>query len=1105
MSIWRWLPGRFSERLPGRFSGRAAAHESPEPADIIGDMPRPVLREGDAARVPLVQGAVQDPVGGSAGEGATAASTEPPVNDTNMGGTALFVRRPILALVLNALIVIAGLAALLGVEVRELPDVDRPVITVTTRFPGAASETVDQELTSRIEGAVGRVSGVRSISSNSRYGRSRVTLEFEESVNLDVAATDTRDAMARIVNDLPDGAEEPEIVKADANAQPVIRIAVTSATRSPQELTRIVEERVEDRIISLPGVADLQIYGDRAPIFRVDIDQMALAARGLTLAGIRAALADVAYDAPAGDLAGDAQSINVRTTATVATPAAFEALEIAPHVRLGDVAEVSLGPAPNETVLRANGQYGLGMGVIRQATSNTLEISESVHRVVNELQRTLPEGVNIFTTSDDAVFINGSITEVVKTLALAVAIVVLVIFLFLRDLRATLIPTLTLPVALTGTLAAIWLVGFSVNILTLLALVLATGMVVDDAIVVLENIVRMRSQGVGPRAAAVLGTRQVFFAVVTTTATLAAVFVPLSFLPGQAGGLFREFGFTLAIAVTLSSIVALTLAPMMASRMLTRDAPRDPRGPMIWLGNRLGGLYAASLRWALAMPMVVVLISVLVAATAVMMAGGIRQELTPREDRAVILMRVTAPQGVSLQYTSAKMAEIETAMAPLREAGEVEDVFSITGFGADNRGFMVMRLAGWEGRSRSQDDIAADMQRRLGDVIGVRAFVIQPNSLGIRGAGRGLAFAITGDNYGQLADVAETLVLRMQDDGRFGRVRLEYETTQPQLFVEIDRTRASDLGIDITGLGAALQAVLDGSSVGAVFIDDTSFDVQMLSTSDPVNDPGDLENVFVRAGDGQMVPMASFVRLEERAVAPELNREGKNRAVEISASLSPQMALGTAMSEVERIGAEVMAENNRIVPLAEAATLDQTASGLVLTFGFAIVVVLLVLAAQFESFISAVVVMATVPMGLACAVFALNATGQSLNVYSQIGLVMLIGIMAKNGILIVEFANQLRDGGADVRNAVFDAATIRLRPVMMTMISTVLGGVPLILSAGAGAEAREALGWVIVGGLGLATLSTLYLTPVAYLLLAGLSKPRAEAEAQLARELAAAG
>ncbi len=1018
-------------------------------------------------------------------------------------GTALFVRRPILAFVLSSLIVIAGIAALFGVEVRELPDVDRPVVTVTTTFSGAGPETIDREITSNIEGAVGRVSGVKTISSSSTFGRSRVTVEFADGVNLDVAATDIRDAIGRIRNSLPSDVDEPRIVKADANADAVIRIGVTSSSRSVQDLTRLVEDMVEDRLISAPGVADLQIFGNRQQVFRVDIDMMQLASRGLTLADVRNTLRNVSFDVPAGALSSQRQTIQVRTTASVTTPEAFANLMIRDDIRLGEVAQVTLGPAPGESVLRANGQTGIGLGIIRQAQSNTLDISSAVTEIVAELQTILPEDVSIFITSDEATFVRGAIAEVLTTLALAVAIVVAIIFLFLRDARATLIPAITLPVALIGTLAAVYMAGFSVNILTLLALVLATGMVVDDAIVVLENIVRRRAEGMGPRAAAVLGTQQVFFAVVTTTATLAAVFVPLSFLPGQTGGLFREFGFTLAMAVLLSSLVALTLCPVLASRLLTR-AGDPPEGPVSRLGDRLQALFAATLRRALAAPLVVITATLIFAATSILIAGAIRQEVTPPEDRSVALLSVRAPQGVSLDYTNSKMQEIEAIVAPYRDSGEVRSVFSISGQGSGNRGFIVMTLAPWDERARSQQEIVSEINAQLRNVIGVQAFAIQPNSLGIRGAGQGLRFALVGSSYDELGTAAQALVARMQEDPELGQVRLSYETTQPQLFIEVDRRRASDLGIDIDGLGEALQAVLDGRTVGTVFIEDRSFDITLLSTAQPVNDPGDLERVFVQGADGQMIPMSTFVRLEERAIAPELGRESQMRAVEITAGLTPSLALGEALARTQAMAEDILPQGTRIVPMAEAAALDETASGLMLTFGFAILVVFLVLSAQFESFVSAVIVMATVPLGLGCALFALVLTGGSLNVYSQIGLVLLVGIMAKNGILIVEFANQLRDRGASVSDAIFNAATIRLRPVMMTMASTVLGGVPLIFSAGAGAEAREALGWIIVGGLGLATVFTLYVTPVAYLLLARLSTPKAEEEARLARELAEA-
>jgi HAE1 family hydrophobic/amphiphilic exporter-1 len=1017
--------------------------------------------------------------------------------------TALFIRRPILAFVLNALIVLAGLAGLLGADVRELPDVDRPVVTVSTSYSGAAPETIDREVTAVIEGAAGRVAGVKSISSSSRFGSSRVTVEFRDDADLDVAATDLRDAVARVTNSLPDDADAPRVVKADGDSEAILRIAVTSSRRNAEDLTKLVTDLAESRLLATPGVADLQIFGDRGLVFRVDVDMMQLAARGLTLADLRATLGDVAFDSPAGALSSDRQSLMVRTTAAISTAGEIEALTVAGDVRLGDVAQVTLGPEPGASVLRSNGETGIGMGIIRQANGNTLEISAGVRQVVADLQPLLPDDVRMFITSDSADFINGAIHEVEIALGLSVLIVTAVIFLFLRDARATLIPVVAMPVALVGTLAAVWLAGFSINILTLLALVLATGIVVDDAIVVLENIVRRRSEGLGARAAAVLGTEQVFFAVLATTTTLAAVFVPLSFLPGQTGGLFREFGFTLAVSVLLSSITALTLTPVLAAKLLRPHV--ENHGFMTRLGDVLSRVYAATLRLTLNAPLVAVFVALAVSATAVASFPLLRQELTPTEDRGAVLFSVQAPQGVSLDYTNDKIRQIEALVEPMRLSGEVTSVFAIAGQGgSDNRGFIVVTLADWADRARSQQEIAAEVQAGLRNVIGVRAFAIQPNSLGIRGAGQGLSFALVGDDYGALADVARALVTQMEADPRFGQVRLGYDTTQPQLFVEIDRARAEDLGVNIDGMGEALQAVLDGSTVGTLFLDDDSFDIRLVSTSDPVNDPGDLERIFVPSTNGQMVPISTFATLTERAVAPELQREAQMRAVPITAGLTPDLALGAALAEMQVMAAPLMDADMRIVPLAEAATLGETSSGMLVTFGIALAVVFLVLAAQFESFVSAVIVMATVPLGLACAIFAMLATGGSLNVYSQIGLVLLVGIMAKNGILIVEFADQLREQGATVRQAIERSATIRLRPVMMTMIATVLGGLPLVLAEGAGAEAREVLGWIIVGGLGLATLATLYITPVAYLLLAGLAKPRSHEQTLLSDELRAA-
>ncbi|MGQ3143120.1 efflux RND transporter permease subunit [Rhizobium oryzihabitans] len=1025
----------------------------------------------------------------------------PPPKDSKLAFTALFVRRPILAAVINTLLVVAGLAALVGVEVRELPDVDRPTISVRTTYEGAAPETIDQEVTQTIEGAVARVSGVKSISSNSQFGTSRVTLEFGDNVDLAVAANDVRDAIGRVTNQLPDDADEPQIIKADSDSQPIMRLAVTSSTLSMEDLTKLVDDEVIDRLAAVDGVADVELYGDQEKVFRVDLNQAALASRGLTVTDVSNALASAALDVPAGSLKSATQDIVVRATASLTKPEDFSNLLIKDNIRLRDVATVMLGADDESTSLRSNGVQGVGLGVIRQAQSNTLNISTGVKAAVAAMSANLPEGTRIVVTSDDAVFIEGALHEVELALGLSAIIVVVVLYLFLRDWRATLIPAITMPVALIGTIVAIYMVGFSVNILTLLAIVLATGLVVDDAIVVLENIVRRRAEGMGPRAAAVLGTQEVFFAVIATTATLAAVFIPLSFLPGQLGGLFREFGFVLAFAVGLSSVVALTLCPMLASRML-KEGLKEPTGPLAWFGNVFASTYKSTLSACLNNPLIVIVVALIFSGLSWIAFGMIQNELTPREDRASIMMRVTAPQGVSLEYTRDQLQRIEENLQPLRDSGEIRNIYSITGMnGSSNTGFMVLTLAPWADRERTQNQIAADVTSAANKVPALRGNAMQPNSLRIRGAGNGLQMAMVGSNYQALSAATQKLLLSMEESGLFDTPRFDNEPNQAQLSVSIDRERASDLGIDITGLSRAMQSLLEGRSIVDVFVDGDAIPVRLLSSTRPINDPTDLENVFLKTGDGKIVPMSVIATLKENAVAPQLNREQQLPSVGFTANLKEGVSLGEALQKVNELSQSVLPAGARLLPLGEAATLEENSSGMLLTFGFAIAIIFLVLAAQFESVLSSVIIMSTVPLGLACAVIALLVTGSSLNVYSQIGLVLLVGVMAKNGILIVEFANHLRDQGATVREAIEKATSIRLRPVMMTMIATILGGVPLVLAQGAGAEARIALGWVIVGGLGFATLVTLYITPVSYLLIARFAKPQADEEIRLHREL----
>ncbi|MGV8988468.1 MAG: efflux RND transporter permease subunit [Cypionkella sp.] len=1014
---------------------------------------------------------------------------------------ALFVRRPVMAFVINAIIFVAGIAALLGLQVQQLPNVSRPVLTITTKYPGASADTVDTSITAPIEGAVARVSGVTGVSSTSRYGQSRTTVEFSDSTDINVAASDARDAVSRLASSMPTDADAPVVVKADSNAQAIMQIAVTSTNMGIGPLTDLINNTIVDRLRAVDGVADIQTYGDAAQILTVDINPAAIAARGLTLADITNALATVSFDSPAGTLNATNQNIIVRATAKVVSLDQIESLAVRKGVFLSDVATVFLAPNPGGTKISSEGKAGVGLGIIGQAQSNTIDISNGINRALNDIRQNLPAGVEIAVSSDDAVFIKGAVSEVIRSMAISVTVVTVIIFLFLRDWRATLIPVVSMPIALSGALAGMYAAGFSINILTLLALVLATGLVVDDAIVVLENIVRLRRTGMGPRAAAVSGTQEVYFAVIATSITLCAVFIPISFLPGQVGGLFREFGMTLAIAVMVSTMVALSLSPMMAARALQREA-----GPSNGKVDHLGGVlvrgYGKLLHAALQAPVVILVAAGIFAGMAWIAFPSLKQELTPAEDRSRILVIVQAPQNVSLDYTNVQIKKIEALLAPLKTSGEMSNIFSITGFGGStNRGFMSISLVPQDQRSRNQQAIAADVNRAIGQVPGVRAFAIQPNSLNIRGGGNGLQFALLGTTYDTLSKASDIAVAALSSDPRFGQVRSSYDPTQAQVTVQIDRSRADQLGVDVTGLGTTLQAMLDGKPLGNVDLNGETYPVYLQSTSQPINDPSDLQNIFVKAGDGRFVPMDSLVNLTEGAASPSLSRESQQRAVDISAGLTDGFPIGDAYAQARAVLLPELPAGVTIIPLAEAATIGQNSSGLATTFGFAALVILLVLAAQFESFISAAIIMVTVPFGLACGVYALLLTGGSLNVYSEIGLVLLVGIMAKNGILVVEFANQLRDQGFAVRQAIEQASMVRLRPIMMTKLSTILGAMPLVFAFGPGAEARIALGYVIVGALGFAAISTLFLTPATYLLLAPLSKARAHEQVELEREL----
>ncbi|MEW4448914.1 efflux RND transporter permease subunit [Qipengyuania sp. JC766] len=1004
----------------------------------------------------------------------------------------LAVKRPLLIGVLNLLIVIAGIAALLGAEVRELPNVDRPIVSVTASLPGAAPETMDSEVTSLLEDAVARVSGVRQISSSSEENNSRIRVEFNPGIDLDTAASDVREAVSRVTRELPERVEQVTVVKADQDAQPIMTLAVQSDRYDQAELTRIVENDIIPELLTAEGVASIEQFGTRARQMRVSVDPARLNRFGLTLTDVADALESAPYDVPVGSFRSDAQELVVRAEASATDPERIENVVISGTTRVGDVAEADFAPANATNFVRLDGQPIVGLGVVRQASSNTIEISSAIREGVDTINERF-DGVSIRVVSDDAEFIEISVQEVLITLAFTIAVVIGTMLIFFRAWRPTVVPSTTIPVALVGVVAGIWLMGFSINLLTLLALVLATGLIVDDAIVVLENAQRLQNKGLGRRAAAVLGTRQVFFAVVATTAVLVSVFVPISFLPSEAGRLFREFGFVLAVAVIISSFVALSLVPALAARFDLTGKDEEPGRLARW-GSKANGWYESGLKRCLDRPRLVGIVSVVLAVAAGLLYSQLENELVPDEDRGVITVDATGPDGVGIDFMDGELDEVERVLQPYLDSGEIESTFSIVGRYDPNRVRVTAQLADWGERDRSQTELVEELNEPLQEIPGSRTNARGRGTLSFGGGGEGIEVALTGAEYGTIYDSAQALATAIDTQSDIlSNAEISYQPTQPQLSIRIDRQRAADLGVDLDDLAQTLRAMVGGEDLIDLNVGDQAVPIFLTAQAVSVTNPSDLRNLYVRGslGDEQsLIPLSSVTVIEEQGIAAELDRTEQRRAINVSANIDAGTPLREAVDEIERLSEETVGPGIDMLLQGDAESLEETSNDLLLTYAFALVIVFLVLVAQFESLTSAVVVLLTVPFALAAAIFALFLSGVSLNIYSQIGLVMLIGLMAKNGILIVEFADQLRHQGRSVREAVEEAASIRLRPIAMTLISTVLGAVPLILASGAGAEARQSIGWVIFGGLGIAGVFTLFLTPVIYLAVARFGKPR---------------
>jgi hydrophobe/amphiphile efflux-1 (HAE1) family protein len=1008
------------------------------------------------------------------------------------------IRRPVLIVVLNILIAIAGIAALMGVEVRELPDVDRPVVGVSASLPGGAPETVDAEVTSILEGAAARVSGVRNINSQSEENSARISIEFNPGVDLDVVAAEVREAVNQVRRELPDDVEQINVRKADNDARSVLDIAVSSDTLTLEQLTRRLETDLSPEFLAINGVADVRLNGDRERVMRVDLDPLKLVSFGISVTDVADALRQAPFDVPAGSLKSTDQRLIIRADATAINEEQVENIIIQDDIRVGDVAQAYFAPSDASSFVRLDGKPVVGLGVIRQAGSNTIEISDRAIQVLERLRDRFPD-MEMTITNDDAQFIRKSVAEVVTTLAITIVLVVGTLWVFIGSFRATIIPALSIPVALFGAVAAIWLMGFSVNILTLLALVLATGLIVDDAIVVTENIQRRRNMGLGSRAAAVLATREVFFAVVATTAVLVAVFVPIAFLPSTAGRLFREFGGVLAAAVVISSFVALSLVPAFTARLPKSAGKTNIFGG---IGHKFKGFYQRTLHKALNASWVIGVVSLLAAGGGVVLFDQIDSELMPDEDRGAVRVFARGPDGVGVKFMDRQARQLEEILLEYKESGDIESIYTVVGQWDPNIVFISANLKPWEERDISQQEIIENLREPLSQVPGAPGRAFGDNSLNLRGQGGGIEMAITGENYAEIFKVAREFTAEVERQiPEMGNLNVSYQPTQPQLRVKIDRRRAAELGVSLSDISSTLRAAIDGDDVADLNVGDQQVPLMLRTRNNIIQSPQDMQNLYVSSSDGGLVPISSVSEIVEEGVSAELERQAQRRAIEIDGDLPEELPMSEAVEQLRAVAQDVLPDGMGLVFLGEASTFEDTSQEVAMTYILAFLIVLLVLAAQFESVNSAVVVMLTVPFGIAAAIYALFLTGTSMNIYSQIGLVMLIGLLAKNSVLLVEFADQLRDRGLSVREAIEEAALIRLRPIMMTLVSTILGGLPLILSAGAGAEARNSIGWVVFGGLGLATLFTLYLTPVLYLWLARFTKPRADEASRLEKEM----
>ncbi len=1005
------------------------------------------------------------------------------------------VKRPVFATVISLLLVAFGILSFLELPVREYPDTSPPVVSVSTTYPGASAEIVEAQITQLIEDQINGVEGVTSISSSSSDGSSRISVEFRVGRDIDQAANDIRDKVSRVVRRLPEGVDPPEIAKADADGRPIAFFNLVSSQMSFLELNDYAERYIVDQFAVIDGVASVSVRGTGGYAMRVWLDRVALAARGLTVTDVESALRRQNIELPAGRVDSNDREFTVRVDRVYQTPDDFRQLVIARGdqgqlVTLGEVARVELGAASNRAIYRGNGVDAVGIGIVRQSTANSLDVLRQSIALSERVNATLPDHMELVLSNSDAEFIEYAIDSVYSTIIMTVLLVSLVIYMFLGSFRSMLIPAVTIPVCLLAAFMVMLAFGLTINLITLLALVLCVGLIVDDSIVVLENIQRRVEAGEPPLLAAFNGARQVGFAVVATTLVLLAVFVPVVFMEGNMGILFYELAVTIGGAVVVSTVLALSLTPMMSSKLLNSHSHESFLTRMVdRLFRWLQAGYHETLEYALKFRMVILAGLVLIGVAVYWLWMQVPSEFAPSEDQGVFMVRINGPEGASMSYMQDQITQMQDPVQPYLESGEIKSiVFMLPGFGGGSgvsSGMSIVALPDWENRPKSTQQVMNELRAAWSNQPGLEINMFMRSGLVRGGGGLPVQFVIAGRTFEELVEWRDLLIQRGEASGLFTRMSSDYLETRPGLTITVDKTRAADLGVSIQSIGRTLQAMMSESRVTTFADRGEEYDVVLQAEESQRASPDDLTNIYVRSeASGQLIPLSNLITVENTSAPNSLNRYMRQRAITISAGLQPGVTLEQGLAFLEQTVLDELPEHAQVNYKGESLELKESSGGLLFIFAMALLVVFLVLAAQFESFVHPLVIMTTVPLAIFGALIGLLLTGGTLNIYTNIGLIILVGIASKNGILIVEFANQLRDEGKPFREALVEACDMRLRPVLMTAMSTMMGALPLILASGAGSESQNLLGIVIFSGVLMTTLMTLFIVPVVYDLLA---------------------